>query len=116
MSIKSDSYKFLKVDCRGRINIEEPGPTIGFSNDAIANGPVDISLRSDDAPQSAGDWNLVFDFNQSSVTQDDFFWDSNAKSQKNDAGIGSNFSSVVENGNADENFWQFQVLEQNRSR
>ncbi|GMN71282.1 hypothetical protein TIFTF001_055520, partial [Ficus carica] len=80
----------------GRFNIEEPGPTIGFSNGAIANGPVDISFQSDDAPQSAGDWSLVFDFNQSSVTQDDFFWDSNAKSQKNDAGIGSNFSSVVE--------------------
>ncbi|XP_024027626.1 uncharacterized protein LOC21386024 isoform X1 [Morus notabilis] len=94
----------IQVDGGERSNIEEPGPTIGFNNEA--NGPVDMSVRSDDTPHRTNDWNFVFDFNRSSVTQDNL-WDSNSKSEKNDVETRSNFPSVRENGNVDENFWQF---------
>ncbi|KAL5566100.1 hypothetical protein UlMin_029264 [Ulmus minor] len=106
--VKVDAITWDNLDTKvvgmENVNVKGSGHTL-FSNSN--QGPVDMLMPSNGVSNRNDEWNFVFDFNSSSVTQDDSLLDSNSESKKNDTNIASNFSPVVENVDPNQNFWEF---------
>ncbi|KAF3944434.1 hypothetical protein CMV_029092 [Castanea mollissima] len=68
-----------------------------------ASNPKDSLVASDGVSHKSGEWEVEFNFNPTSVTQDDIIFGSYSKSKQNDL----KSSPVDENDEFDENFGEF---------